>query len=101
MIITMCLALYIYEYLVTMDKEINSIWTRKWTLLTWIYAVNRYTILFGVLVNLAVPVYNYQVRNSVFIGYINAHFDMYDFVLYRGNTPFVAAVVSSSLITVY
>ena len=39
------LALYVYEYVVTLDQEISHVWTRKWTISTWIFVVNRYTAL--------------------------------------------------------
>jgi hypothetical protein len=35
-------ALYSYEYIVTLDQEINHIWRKKWSLSTLIFAVNRY-----------------------------------------------------------
>ncbi|KAI0685329.1 hypothetical protein BC835DRAFT_1290468 [Cytidiella melzeri] len=38
-------ALYSFEWLVTLDQEVKYIWTTKWTLSTWIFAVNRYASL--------------------------------------------------------
>jgi hypothetical protein len=38
-------ALYSYEYIVTLDQEINHIWTKRWSLSTLIFAVNRYVAL--------------------------------------------------------
>jgi hypothetical protein len=38
-------ALYFYEYLVTLDQEINHIWAKTWSLTTLIFAINRYATL--------------------------------------------------------
>jgi hypothetical protein len=38
-------ALYSYEYITTLDQEINHIWAKKWSLSTMIFAVNRYVAL--------------------------------------------------------
>lgn len=46
-------ALYIYEWLVTLDEEVKYIWTRKWALSTWIFAVNRYVPLAVIIVTLS------------------------------------------------
>ena len=45
------LALYFYEYVVTLDQEINHVWARKWTISTWIFVVNRYTALVAMFEN--------------------------------------------------
>lgn len=42
-------ALYCYEWFITFDQEVNHVWTRKWSLSTWIFAVNRYATLFDTL----------------------------------------------------
>ncbi|KAI0704975.1 hypothetical protein BC835DRAFT_1261773 [Cytidiella melzeri] len=42
-------ALYCYEWMVTLEQEVKYIWAQRWTLSTWIFAVNRYaTLLFAV-----------------------------------------------------
>jgi hypothetical protein len=44
-------ALFAYEYIVTLDQEINHIWAKKWSFSTLIFAVNRYISLFLVIVS--------------------------------------------------
>lgn len=39
------LALYCYEYVLTLRQEISYIWANKWTIATWIFVANRYTAL--------------------------------------------------------
>ncbi|KAI0738131.1 hypothetical protein BC629DRAFT_353577 [Irpex lacteus] len=34
-----------YEWVITIDQEVNHIWLQKWTLSTWIFAGARYTAL--------------------------------------------------------
>ncbi|KAI0084028.1 hypothetical protein BDY19DRAFT_910114 [Irpex rosettiformis] len=46
------LALCWYEWFVTLDQEIKHIWTRKWTISTWVFAVNRYATMFLVVLQL-------------------------------------------------
>ena len=38
-------ALVVYEYINTVDQEIVLIWRRKWTSATWIFVINRYSLL--------------------------------------------------------
>ncbi|KAI0685094.1 hypothetical protein BC835DRAFT_1421587 [Cytidiella melzeri] len=38
-------ALYCYEWMVTLDQEVKYVWAQRWTLSTWIFAVNRYASL--------------------------------------------------------
>jgi hypothetical protein len=38
-------ALYFYEYLITLDQEINHIWAKRWSFSTLIFAINRYATL--------------------------------------------------------
>jgi hypothetical protein len=54
-------ALYSYEYITTLDQEINHIWTKKWSLSTLIFAVNRYGTLILELNLVLVPITNYTV----------------------------------------
>ncbi|THG93861.1 hypothetical protein EW026_g7488 [Hermanssonia centrifuga] len=35
-------ALIAYEYIMTIDQEVEMIWRRKWTLVTWLFMANRY-----------------------------------------------------------
>ena len=55
------LAWYCYEWLVTLDLEINHIWARKWTLSTFTFVVSRYSTLFYVILQL-LPEENIAVR---------------------------------------
>ncbi|KAI0804530.1 hypothetical protein BC629DRAFT_1590792 [Irpex lacteus] len=59
-IVTAATALYCYEMLVTFDQEVDHIWTRKWTMSTWIFAINRYATLFNMVLSI-VPTPNYTV----------------------------------------
>lgn len=43
------LALYFYECMLTIGSEVKHVWTRKWTLFTWLYAINRYGTLINVI----------------------------------------------------
>ncbi|KAI0701032.1 hypothetical protein BC835DRAFT_1265519, partial [Cytidiella melzeri] len=45
-------ALYCYEWLVTLDQEVKYIWAERWTLSTWIFAVNRYAALIDIIATL-------------------------------------------------
>ena len=36
------LALYAYECLITLLQEVNVIWRRKWSIITWVYTLTRY-----------------------------------------------------------
>ncbi|KAI0804528.1 hypothetical protein BC629DRAFT_1487636 [Irpex lacteus] len=38
-------AMYFYDWIVTLDVEVDYIWVCKWTLSTWIFLVNRYATL--------------------------------------------------------
>ncbi|KAI5123107.1 hypothetical protein M0805_001463 [Coniferiporia weirii] len=42
---TACWALAIYEYMITFDREVQSIWQRKYTFVTVLWFFNRYTLL--------------------------------------------------------
>ncbi|KAI0685096.1 hypothetical protein BC835DRAFT_1250408, partial [Cytidiella melzeri] len=35
-------ALYCYEWMVTLDQKVKYVWAQRWTLSTWIFAMNRY-----------------------------------------------------------
>lgn len=35
-----------YEWIITIDQEVNHIWRQKWNISTWTFAVTRYTSLF-------------------------------------------------------
>jgi hypothetical protein len=54
-------ALYSYDYIMTLDQEINHIWTKKWSLSTLIFALNRYTTLILQLYPVLAPVTSYTV----------------------------------------
>ena len=58
------LAMYCYEYLVTVDQEIEHVWAKKWTISTWIFVANRYTGLISVL-QCFVPGPTFAVRDTL------------------------------------
>ncbi|KAI0769549.1 hypothetical protein BC629DRAFT_1595860 [Irpex lacteus] len=37
--------LFLFETSITFAQEVNVIWTRKWSMITWLYVVTRYTTL--------------------------------------------------------
>lgn len=36
------LALYLFECCITLSQEVDTIWCRRWSLMTWVYALTRY-----------------------------------------------------------
>ncbi|KAI0781576.1 hypothetical protein BC629DRAFT_566332 [Irpex lacteus] len=44
--------LFLYETIITFSQEIKVIWDRKWTIMTWLYALTRYIVAVGCLLNL-------------------------------------------------
>ncbi|KAI0093472.1 hypothetical protein BDY19DRAFT_990107 [Irpex rosettiformis] len=54
-------ALFIHEYLITIDKEMQLIWNSKWTMSTLLFLVNRYVSLVVAIIY-ALPVINYAVN---------------------------------------
>ncbi|KAI0088349.1 hypothetical protein BDY19DRAFT_950467 [Irpex rosettiformis] len=42
--------MYIYDWLVSFDQEVKHVWTRKWTLSTWIFITNRYVTLLDMII---------------------------------------------------
>ncbi|KAI0777959.1 hypothetical protein BC629DRAFT_1594680 [Irpex lacteus] len=57
-------ALYYYEWLVTFDQEITHIWARRWTVATWIFALNRYSTFFDLLGHLLPTTNEYEISQS-------------------------------------
>jgi hypothetical protein len=55
-------ALYVYEFVITIAQEVDAVWARKWTLSTWIFAVNRYSYLIYAVGIVAIPSNNFQVN---------------------------------------
>ena len=56
--------MYAFEWLITLEQEVEQIWaTRRWTISTWIFAGNRYSVLLFLVLEL-VPVPNRPVRAS-------------------------------------
>ena len=54
------LALYCYEWFITLGQELTHIWAQKWTVSTWIFAASRYATLLDVIV-LLLPASDYIV----------------------------------------
>ncbi|KAI0769180.1 hypothetical protein BC629DRAFT_1442265 [Irpex lacteus] len=50
-ILTASTALYCYEWLITLAEEKERIWAKKWTFFNWIFALNRYAILFSMVLS--------------------------------------------------
>ncbi|KAI0085171.1 hypothetical protein BDY19DRAFT_909283 [Irpex rosettiformis] len=46
------LAFYCFEWLVTFDQEVTHIWARKWSLSTWVFAINRHVTLLAVILQI-------------------------------------------------
>lgn len=61
LVLNIALALYSYEWVTTLDQEVNHIWARKWTLSTWIFVVNRYGSLL-LAFQPFIPAWSYKVR---------------------------------------
>ena len=57
---TLFVALFIHEYLVTIDQEMHLVWTSKWRLSAFIFLANRYASLVIAIVY-AIPIIDYQV----------------------------------------
>ena len=47
--VSCAVALVIYEHLVLLKYEVEFLWTRKWSAVTWIFLLNRYFLLTNVL----------------------------------------------------
>ncbi|KAI0769529.1 hypothetical protein BC629DRAFT_789283 [Irpex lacteus] len=56
-------ALFFYESLTTLSREVDVIWSRKWTMMTWLYALTRYSTVADE-INLLMPVWNFTRHNS-------------------------------------
>ncbi|KAI0799614.1 hypothetical protein BC629DRAFT_1285243, partial [Irpex lacteus] len=52
--------LFLYESIITLSQEIEVIWRRKWTVMTWLYAFTRYTLVVDT-VFLFIPTGNIEV----------------------------------------
>ncbi|THG99114.1 hypothetical protein EW026_g3159 [Hermanssonia centrifuga] len=48
-------ALTVYEYIITLQREVTWIWLRKWTLATWIFLANRYLTIAAVIIVVSRP----------------------------------------------
>ncbi len=42
--LTHILALVAFDYVITMDQEVNMVWRKKWTAATWLFITNRYLL---------------------------------------------------------
>lgn len=62
-------ALYCFEWLTTLDQEVNQIWARKWTLSTWIFVANRHGSLI-LAVELWFPTTSYTVCTIMISRYV-------------------------------
>ena len=58
-------ALYSYDYIVTLDQEINYVWTKKWSPSTLIFLANRY-LAFALALWVLVEIPNYAVSVSLY-----------------------------------
>ncbi len=38
-------ALVVYEHIITFQQEVQAVWKRKWSAVTWLFALNRYLLL--------------------------------------------------------
>lgn len=56
-------ALYLFECLLTFSQEVEVIWRRQWSAMTWIYAFTRYGQVSLVLFDV-IPVWGFVVRHS-------------------------------------
>ena len=91
--IELYVALYVYDCLVTMDQEVNNIWLKKWTLSTWIYALNRYAALVSIILDF-IPQGDSQVRRLLFILNVSL-LTIARCHLYRSSNPFIVVMPSS------
>ena len=48
-----CLALVVYEYVITSRQEIDLIWKRKWSIVTLLFVLNRYVLVANAIVQVA------------------------------------------------
>ncbi|KAI0687826.1 hypothetical protein BC835DRAFT_1419660 [Cytidiella melzeri] len=48
-------ALYCFDWLVTLDQEAKYIWAKRWTLSTWVFAINRYASLLYAILSVVTP----------------------------------------------
>ncbi|KAI0085276.1 hypothetical protein BDY19DRAFT_456740 [Irpex rosettiformis] len=70
-ILLACVSFYCYDCLVTIDKEIHNVWSRKWNLTTWIFAANRYgTLALMILQILPTPDYTTSCVVELYLGYV-------------------------------
>ncbi|KAI0781564.1 hypothetical protein BC629DRAFT_1289752, partial [Irpex lacteus] len=65
-------ALYLYDWMTTLSEEVNVIWRRKWTSITWLYALTRYSAVLDQILFL-IPPWNFVVlslatRTAVILG---------------------------------
>ncbi|THH01988.1 hypothetical protein EW026_g819 [Hermanssonia centrifuga] len=49
LIVISMIILVIYDYAITLYREVTWIWLRKWTFATWIFLANRYLTITAVL----------------------------------------------------
>lgn len=52
--------LFLFECIITVSQEVGVIWQRKWTAITWLYAVMRYSTIMDQM-DLLTPVWNLMV----------------------------------------
>ncbi|KAF7800342.1 hypothetical protein EIP86_011592 [Pleurotus ostreatoroseus] len=43
-IVTGLVALVAFDYVITIDQEVNMVWKKKWTAATWLFMTNRYLL---------------------------------------------------------
>ncbi|KAI0804533.1 hypothetical protein BC629DRAFT_1590794 [Irpex lacteus] len=60
-VLVACIALYCYEWFITLDQEINDVWAKGWSLATWVFAANRYGTLLIMIIQI-LPTPNRTVR---------------------------------------
>ncbi|KAI0769492.1 hypothetical protein BC629DRAFT_1292144, partial [Irpex lacteus] len=53
--------LLLYESITTLSQEVDVIWCRKWTAITWLYALTRYSVVLQQIETFT-PVWNFTVR---------------------------------------
>ncbi|PSR71107.1 hypothetical protein PHLCEN_2v12953 [Hermanssonia centrifuga] len=42
-----------YEYILTINQEVVTVWQRKWTVVTWVFMANRYLMIVVAILNVA------------------------------------------------
>ncbi|KAI0769558.1 hypothetical protein BC629DRAFT_1442237 [Irpex lacteus] len=76
-ILTAASVAFFYECVITLCEEVDIVWRRKWTTMTWIYALTRYSVLFNnirvfptydnnIEVHALRPIYRYRVPENCY-----------------------------------